>query len=790
MNYFLRSAQFRQWISVVAIVGYVALGIYTQLTTIARVNAPKFMEDYDIFIQAFQRASKGMDPYEIWQAGLNFLYPPPSLFVIGIYGAIPWTELGIAIYLLSNLVALAAIVAWVGSRYHYSFQEIWWWFPLAFGFAPFLELLYVGQINVITEFGVLLMFIFAETVPFAAGFGLWLASVTKLTPIAYFVYLVVGRYWRALTWTILILASSFVVSTLVFGVDTLGRFFQVLSSLQTTFYGEFDSQALIPIFIKRGWLEQGAWLSFQDTLNFYGAVLCLASAALAWRSRQMEPLFIVLSFATTIVPSNLWYNRYVLLLLPILVWMASSRFNTRVIAWCMTGLFVMQLDRQPLGQGLIIHLWANTSLVVILGWQFRQAFRAHAPEARAVLAGLALALALIVAMPLSDALALNTNLIAARDWVQMNLPSGSRIAYDATAPPIKDAKFTGRLVPELVAQSPDWYERNGFEYLVFSSETFGRALVDPSSESARQYASFFERFPRVALFQNGAHEIRIYQTHPARMPVNRLVKRFGIFTEWLEFVGYNVNFPRVELFWRVVQSRRESIVVTVRLLDRLDRLVEQVTTDLFTSDERWQQEMVSSSVRFLSPHPVGIYKMNVELEGRVSGGIPVLSPADEYESDHLIIDPVKVPPVPPAQTQLYSALLSNARFGDRILLLRYSLETKTLSRGESLKLRLYWSCESKVDKDYTVFVHLVDSQGNLVAQTDSPPIGGSYPTSSWDAGEMIPDSVELVIPRDLASGEYRVEIGMYDASLVRLEILGVNGQPIGDHLLLDTVIVK
>lgn len=82
---------------------------------------------------------------------------------------------------------------------------------------------------------------------------------------------------------------------------------------------------------------------------------------------------------------------------------------------------------------------------------------------------------------------------------------------------------------------------------------------------------------------------------------------------------------------------------------------------------------------------------------------------------------------------------------------------------------------------YTVFVHLLDSQGRLIAQSDAVPAGGSRPTSGWRRGEYIVDVHRLRF-NDLAQpGAARLSVGMYDArSGVRLA-----GWPGGaDHLVL------
>ena len=41
--------------------------------------------------------------------------------------------------------------------------------------------------------------------------------------------------------------------------------------------------------------------------------------------------------------------------------------------------------------------------------------------------------------------------------------------------------------------------------------------------------------------------------------------------------------------------------------------------------------------------------------------------------------------------------------------------------------------------DYTVFVHVLDSAGNVVGGQDNQPVGNRYPTTIWSAGEKIVD---------------------------------------------------
>ncbi|MCX7841204.1 MAG: hypothetical protein N2559_17335 [Anaerolineae bacterium] len=102
---------------------------------------------------------------------------------------------------------------------------------------------------------------------------------------------------------------------------------------------------------------------------------------------------------------------------------------------------------------------------------------------------------------------------------------------------------------------------------------------------------------------------------------------------------------------------------------------------------------------------------------------------------------------------------------------------------------LYWQSIAKIEKDYTVFVHLIDSQGNIRAQRDMQPRAGAYPTSIWDVGEIVRDEYVLDLPSGLAPGEYRLVIGLYEyPSLTRVAVQNVDGEANSDYLLFDEII--
>jgi hypothetical protein len=126
-----------------------------------------------------------------------------------------------------------------------------------------------------------------------------------------------------------------------------------------------------------------------------------------------------------------------------------------------------------------------------------------------------------------------------------------------------------------------------------------------------------------------------------------------------------------------------------------------------------------------------------------------------------------------------------------IQLIGYELASMRVRRGEPLALILYWKATQKIERDYTVFAHLVDADGNIVEGKDSQPRGGAAPTSAWIPNDLNADGILIPIPRALPIGNrYRVEIGMYYLpTLQRLAILDERGQPRGDHLVIEPISV-
>ena len=75
-------------------------------------------------------------------------------------------------------------------------------------------------------------------------------------------------------------------------------------------------------------------------------------------------------------------------------------------------------------------------------------------------------------------------------------------------------------------------------------------------------------------------------------------------------------------------------------------------------------------------------------------------------------------------------------------------------------LTLYWQPTARPSADYTVFIQLWQN-GELTAGFDSPPLNNDYPTSLWQAGEVIIDPHSLDLST-VPPGNYEILAGLYD----------------------------
>lgn len=84
--------------------------------------------------------------------------------------------------------------------------------------------------------------------------------------------------------------------------------------------------------------------------------------------------------------------------------------------------------------------------------------------------------------------------------------------------------------------------------------------------------------------------------------------------------------------------------------------------------------------------------------------------------------------------------------------------------------------EAKIDGDYRVFVHFLDSEGELMWTDDHTPVP---PTTAWKPGQKVSYSHTMFVPVYPYVGDARVRLGLYSASDGRR--LPLNGKEDGER---------
>jgi hypothetical protein len=246
----------------------------------------------------------------------------------------------------------------------------------------------------------------------------------------------------------------------------------------------------------------------------------------------------------------------------------------------------------------------------------------------------------------------------------------------------------------------------------------------------------------------------------------------------------------VTLLWQAQQPVSADYTVFVHLLDRAGgRWAQhdaQPLSNLYPTSRWAAGEMVRDRHPLNLPTdlPPGRYFLRVGLYRPATGDrLPVSTGGDSFLLATLLVGEVEVQPDEIRQPV-------HASLGAQAELVGYNLSPAAVRPDETLRLTLFWQARQWIAQDYTVFVHLVDSQGKLWAQHDGPPQDGALPTSAWNPGELLRDEHLLTVDTQAPPGDYRLAIGLYDpATLQRLPVFDAQGQAAGDAVLLGPLTV-
>lgn len=237
----------------------------------------------------------------------------------------------------------------------------------------------------------------------------------------------------------------------------------------------------------------------------------------------------------------------------------------------------------------------------------------------------------------------------------------------------------------------------------------------------------------------------------------------------------------VSLYWEATRPISTSYIVALRVLDSAGRPVSGI--DTLPAAGRYSTAIWEPGRPFRDTYTLpavagdaapGLATLLVIVYPRGEPGAPLpVSAGGAAAGSEARVGAIKIPATAPQASE--PSHPSDVMFNGSFRLLGYDAPDSAFPGGP-LAIALYWEATAPDGRAYTVFVHLLNKDGELVAQSDGPPRAGTYPTSIWDAGERVVDERVLVLPPDLPAGRYRLLAGLYDpATGTRLPAFDLDG---------------
>ncbi len=257
--------------------------------------------------------------------------------------------------------------------------------------------------------------------------------------------------------------------------------------------------------------------------------------------------------------------------------------------------------------------------------------------------------------------------------------------------------------------------------------------------------------------------IAVYSTQPPRDTFTQVAAGIGLAQSWISVS--DSGSIEVHLRWTSAASPDADYDYRLSLIDETGSVVAWQTGRIDPPTSTWQPgAWVIGDYAESSPLSPGAYRVSVELlaDGESTGAV---------ELGHRVLSL----PEGPGTRLMAIGEEPRVRYGTA-----FELRAADVSvRGNVLSLYLAWRALEAPGADTIYFAHVIDRDGNIVAQSDGIHVGYTRPSSTWQAGEVVGDPIRIPL-WNLPSGDYRVGVGLIDLDGARLQAIDANGQLVPD----------
>ncbi len=232
------------------------------------------------------------------------------------------------------------------------------------------------------------------------------------------------------------------------------------------------------------------------------------------------------------------------------------------------------------------------------------------------------------------------------------------------------------------------------------------------------------------------------------------------------------------LLWQALKPIPEKYQVAVQAVDAAGHVwaaEDREPDDGFSPTNQWQAGKVVGdqyALRLPPTMPAGEYQITVAVHKGADDELQVYDGRGDGLGTEAVIGAVRIEKNKSSFTasQLVLEQPLTARFVDmqELRLLGYVPPRATISPGEMLQVGLYWRARAKPQGNYAVGVQLRDARGRIVFEHAAYPAKDTYPTTLWDAGEVLLDWHDFDLPKDIVAGEYGIFVTLRDEANKRM----------------------
>ncbi|HXK41192.1 MAG TPA: glycosyltransferase family 39 protein [Anaerolineae bacterium] len=274
----------------------------------------------------------------------------------------------------------------------------------------------------------------------------------------------------------------------------------------------------------------------------------------------------------------------------------------------------------------------------------------------------------------------------------------------------------------------------------------------------------------------GGAAVTLARLKPGVLEAERDLPAQAAFADEIEILDWRLpqTTPRdasvdVLLHWRALRSVAEGRVLKVHLVDANGVLWSQGDAANYLSEQWRAGDTVYELVEIPLPDgiPAGRYEVQLVFAREGGGQLPVLREGRPSGSA-LVLGPLTLE----VEGRTLKPLQAGVDFGP-LRAIAFEETLRTATPGGSVEFEVTWQATQAPSRDVTVTLTLRDATGAALV-TQETPLGASYPTSLWQAGETVRVIYLLPLPA--------LEPGLYQLSLE-----GVEGVETGGRLALGQV---